>query len=90
MISITDYLEPMWEALFWRQMGPIMSDQEALIAFQLGERLDQETARRLWASGYLEVTNHDTSPNGTRELQGKWITPKGWSLLEKSQPALWR
>jgi hypothetical protein len=67
-----------------------MSDQEALIAFQLGQRLDEETIRRLWASGYLEATDHDAGPNGTRELKAKWITPKGWSLLEKSQPALWR
>jgi hypothetical protein len=67
-----------------------MGDQDALIAFQLGESLDQETIRRLWTSGYIEVANHDTCPNGTRELKGKWITPKGWSLLEKSQPAVWR
>lgn len=64
-----------------------MSDQEALIAFQLGEGLDQETTRRLWSSGYLEVTNHDTCPQGAGDLKGKWITPKGWRLLEKSQPA---
>jgi hypothetical protein len=48
-----------------------MSDQEALIAFQLGEGLDQETTRRLWASGYLEVTNHDTCPQGGGRSQGK-------------------
>jgi len=68
----------------------IMGDQDALIAFQLGESLDQETIRRLWTSGYIEVANHDTCPNNTRELKGTWITTKGWSLLEKSQPALWR
>ncbi|HEX4919231.1 MAG TPA: hypothetical protein VFV92_00640 [Candidatus Bathyarchaeia archaeon] len=67
-----------------------MSDQEALIAFRVGQRLDEETIRRLWASGYLEATDHDAVPNGTRELKAKWITPKGWSLLEKSQPARWR
>ena len=74
----------------WLARGPIMGDQDALIAFQLGESLDQETTRRLWASGYIEVSNHDSCPNGARELKAKWITPKGWSLLAKSQPALWR
>jgi hypothetical protein len=63
-----------------------LSDQQALIAFQLGQSLDQETTRRLWASGYLELTDKDPRPDGSRELEGKWITPKGWSLLEKQQP----
>ena len=67
-----------------------MGDQDALIAFQLGESLDQETIRRLWISGYIEIANHDVRPNGTRELKGKWITAQGWSLLEKSPPAFWR
>ena len=67
-----------------------MGDQDALIAFQLGESLDQEITRRLWASGYIEVTNHDTCPDGARELKGKWITPRGWNLLAKSEPAFWR
>jgi len=67
-----------------------MDDQDALIAFQLGSRLDQDTTRRLWAFGYIEVTKQDTCPNGTEELKGKWITPKGWKLLEHSQPAFWR
>ncbi len=40
--------------------GLIMADHDALIAFQLGERLDQETTRRLWVSDYIEVTDHDT------------------------------
>jgi hypothetical protein len=77
----------MWDAFFEADGGRLMSDQEALIAFQLGERLDQETTRRLWASGYLEVTNLHSTPKGTGDLKGKWITPKGWRLLEKSQPA---
>jgi hypothetical protein len=67
-----------------------MGDQDALIAFQLGESLDQETTRRLWVSGYLEVTNHDPFPDGTGELKGKWITPSGWDLLAKSELAFWR
>jgi hypothetical protein len=67
-----------------------MNDYDALIAFQLGETLDQETTRRLWASGYLEVKDDHTSQKGTPDLKGKWITPKGWSLLEKSVPARWR
>ena len=58
---------------------PIMGDQDALIAFQLGKRLDQETTHRLWASGYIEVANPDPRPNGTGELKGRWITPKGSS-----------
>jgi hypothetical protein len=44
--------------------GAIMADQDALIAFQLGESLDQETIRRLWTSGYIEVANHDTCQMG--------------------------
>lgn len=67
----------------------IMNDQDALIAFQLGESLDQETIRRLWTSGFIEVANYDTCPNETRELKGTCITPKGWSMLE-TQPAFWR
>jgi hypothetical protein len=89
VIRVTDYPEFVVETLIEAQ-GAIMGDQDALIAFQLGESLDQETIRRLWTSGYIEVANHDIFANGTRELQGKWITPKGWSLLEKSHPALWR
>jgi len=67
-----------------------MDDQDAWIAFQLGKRLDQETTLRLWSSGYIELTNPDAGRNGMGELKAKWITPKGWSLLEKSQLALWR
>ena len=89
VIRITDYPEPTRENLMSTWCA-FMSDQDALIAFQLGASLDQETTRRLWTSGYIEVAKHDTCPNGTRELTGKWITPKGWSLLQKAEPAFWR
>lgn len=62
-----------------------MTDRDALMAFHCGKTLDQETTKRLWQLGYLEVadvTDHDTRPSGTRELMGTLITPKGRRLIE--------